>query len=128
MLDPRSDPEGVLDGIGITVRAHEMKHVQCSADAYEWGEDELGKLSQICCGGVSDKVDLATKIQEGIQWKMLCCSADVDATDYNLSTNEKLKEKVENKKAISRQACSQFSKINQEISDKMKTLKLLDRK
>jgi RHS repeat-associated protein len=82
-------PDTMLPGIGITLIAHENKHVKCAADAYDWVLEQIfSKVSKSCCG--MDKSDIGKKLANLIVaaagFKRVACSMEIDYIDYQKST------------------------------------------
>ena len=40
-FDPKTDPEAVLPGLGMSYRSHEMKHAKAGSSAFEWGRQVI---------------------------------------------------------------------------------------
>jgi hypothetical protein len=122
IFDPDDDPEVTMPGIGITRRAHEDKHVQCMADAFDYGVGELAKLAKKCNCDIPKLTSLADLIIKLAGGKDTSCSYGVDIVDYSLSTDEKLKELAGTEATLKEQTDKENESLKTKIAEAWKTL------
>jgi RHS repeat-associated protein len=119
-VDPQS-PSGIK---GVTYAQHEMKHVKCGADAYEWMLKELASkvLGSCCCMSAwSENGDVLERlIRLAAEDMRQACTYKVDADDYPNSTNKEERENAPTKQMHSDGALKRLQEKIAEIERRAK--------